>query len=342
MSSQKVLITGATGYIGGSVLGSVVQAFPDLQITALLRSLSEEFTTRYPRVKIVIGDFDSSDVIAKASSEAGIVLQLGPDHRGCAEAILSGLSKRTEPSFFLHLTGTGCISDVAQQEWAGKKNPEVWNDITNIDEIYNLPKEALHREIDRLVTDASGDLVKTLSIVPPDIYGQGTGIGKRTTFLIPEYIKIVMERKEAFYLGEGDNMRAVSHIEDVASSWVLLLGEALAGGGRAQWGKEGFYFAVADEVRWKDAAEAINKLCIEQGWLPADSKTVSYTAEEVGSAMPSWPFLAKYIWGSNSRAKSARLESLGWKAKGPSFWDALPADVAHAVENRGSSMGMTK
>jgi len=160
------------------------------------------------------------------------------DHLGCTQAILSGLSKRTEPSFLLHLTGTGCISDIVEPKWLGKDNPRVWNDITHIEDIYNIPKEGMHREVDLLVTNASNKLLKTLSIVPPDIYGQNMGVGRRTTFMVPEYVKIVLERKEAFYLGEGQNFRAVSHISDVTSVWVLLLGEAINGGGRAQWGKE--------------------------------------------------------------------------------------------------------
>lgn len=105
-------------------------------------------------------------------------------------------------------------------------------------EIYNIPKEAPHREVDLLITNASNLLMKTLSIVPPDIYGQATGVGKRTTFMIPEYIKVVLKKKEAFYLGEGQNYRAVTHISDVVSLWVLLLGEALKGGERAEWAKE--------------------------------------------------------------------------------------------------------
>jgi hypothetical protein len=96
----------------------------------------------------------------------------------------------------------------------------------------------LHREVDLLITNASNELVKTLSIVPPDIYGQATGVGKRTTYMVPEYIKIVMDKGEAFYLGEGENFRAISYISDVTSCWVLLLGEAIKGGGNAQWGKE--------------------------------------------------------------------------------------------------------
>lgn len=96
----------------------------------------------------------------------------------------------------------------------------------------------MHREVDMLVTNASNHLMKTLSIVPPDIYGDATGVGKRTTFLVPEYIKVVMNRKEAFYLGEGQNYRAATHISDVISCWVILLGEAIKGGGQATWGKE--------------------------------------------------------------------------------------------------------
>ena len=45
--------------------------------------------------------------------------------------------------------------------------------------------------------------------------------------MVPEYVKIAMEKKEAFYLGKGENIRAVTHI-----------GEAVQGGGSAQWGKE--------------------------------------------------------------------------------------------------------
>lgn len=67
--------TGATGYIGGSVLEDVVKAYPALELTALLRSTPAEFTSRYPRIKVVKGDFDASDVIEKAAYEADIVLR---------------------------------------------------------------------------------------------------------------------------------------------------------------------------------------------------------------------------------------------------------------------------
>ncbi len=73
--NQGISSTGATGYIGGSVLEKILTEFPQLQITALLRSSSSEFKNRYPNVKIVLGDFDSFDVIEKAASEADIVVR---------------------------------------------------------------------------------------------------------------------------------------------------------------------------------------------------------------------------------------------------------------------------
>jgi hypothetical protein len=86
--------------------------------------------------------------------------------------------------------------------------------------------------------DADTDLIKTATICPPDIYGQSTSIGKTSTFLVPKYVEALLKYKEAFYLGEGNNIRAVTHIDDVVSLFVIMIEQALQGGGTAEWGKE--------------------------------------------------------------------------------------------------------
>lgn len=86
--------------------------------------------------------------------------------------------------------------------------------------------------------DASDDKLKTAIICPPDIYGASTGVGGKSTYLVPEYVKSVLEKKEAFYLGKGENVRAVTYIQDVVSLFMILVGEAIEGGARAQWGRE--------------------------------------------------------------------------------------------------------
>lgn len=283
--------------------------------------------------------------LALTNSDCGDI-----DHEGCAKAILSGLRKRTSRSYLIHLTGTGCISDEREQAWEGKYNPHCWHDIAEIDSIYNLPSEALHHVVDRWIMDADNDLIKTALICPPDIYGQSTGVGGRQTFLVPNFVEAAIKHKEAFYLGEGANVRAVTHIDDVVDVFLLLLTEAIQGGGKAAWGKEvsvnlgsegqagrspfqGFYFAVSDSVRWRDAAEAINRIGQSQGWLPGDSKAASWSRDRLASLTPGRERLVLYIWGSNSRAESARARKLGWKPHGPSFWESLEEDCHVAAKS---------
>jgi hypothetical protein len=51
---------------------------------------------------------------------------------------------------------------------------------------------------------------------------------------VPEYVKGAIQKIEAFYLGKGENIRAVTHIDDVVDLFVILLGQAIQGGGSAQ------------------------------------------------------------------------------------------------------------
>lgn len=67
--------TGATGYIGGTVFDTIVNAHPEYEITALLRNVPDGFEKRYPKVTIVKGDYDSFDIISEAASKANIVVR---------------------------------------------------------------------------------------------------------------------------------------------------------------------------------------------------------------------------------------------------------------------------
>jgi nucleoside-diphosphate-sugar epimerase len=67
--------TGATGYIGGTVFDTIVNAHPEYDITVLLRNVPADFEQRYPKVKIVKGDYDSFDTISDAASKANIVVR---------------------------------------------------------------------------------------------------------------------------------------------------------------------------------------------------------------------------------------------------------------------------
>ena len=67
--------TAATGYIGGSVLDTLVKRHPEYNITVLLRNVPENFVEHYPGVKIVKGDFDDEKVISETAAQNDIVIR---------------------------------------------------------------------------------------------------------------------------------------------------------------------------------------------------------------------------------------------------------------------------
>jgi hypothetical protein len=67
--------TGATGYIGGTLLDTLYARRPELDIRVLLRSVPIGFEEKYPKVHIVHGSYDDFDIVAAAASQANIVLR---------------------------------------------------------------------------------------------------------------------------------------------------------------------------------------------------------------------------------------------------------------------------
>lgn len=71
--------TGGTGYIGGSVLAALAKEHRKYDITVLLRNPPADFSTQYPSVKVVRGDFDSFDIISDAAAGADLAIrEAGP------------------------------------------------------------------------------------------------------------------------------------------------------------------------------------------------------------------------------------------------------------------------
>jgi uncharacterized protein YbjT (DUF2867 family) len=67
--------TGGTGYIGGTVLDSIVKTHPEYEVTVLLRNPPANFSDRYPNVHVVRGDYNSADLITEVVSKVDIVVR---------------------------------------------------------------------------------------------------------------------------------------------------------------------------------------------------------------------------------------------------------------------------
>lgn len=73
----KVFVTGITGYIGGDAFHVIQQTHPELEFSALIRTedKAQKVREKYPKVRVVLGDLDDADKIAKEAAWADIVIR---------------------------------------------------------------------------------------------------------------------------------------------------------------------------------------------------------------------------------------------------------------------------
>ncbi|KAJ7940403.1 nucleoside-diphosphate-sugar epimerase [Mycena leptocephala] len=315
----------------GSVLAAITKAHPEYPITAILRKVSQSYVDAYPRVKTIVGDYDSAEILVKAASESDIVIHAGDsDHKGAMTALLTGLGKRSAPSFLIHLSGTACISDVYSGNF-GVFNPRVWSDVDDIEELANLPEDRIHRHVDKLVFEAAathGAHIHTALMCPPDIYGTGYGPGVTQSFMVPFFYDSILAYKSAFYLAKGENVRSLVHIQDVMSLYVRVVEEAVTsfetGIVRDEcWGLLlQFEFRTSLEGLCGSHRKGMASLGLIESAAPKEA-----TVEDV-QGMLGGAGLGLYLFGSNSRSRADRGRSLfGWKPTGPGFMEVMEADL---------------
>jgi nucleoside-diphosphate-sugar epimerase len=228
----------------------------------------------------------------------------------------------------------------------------VYNDWSGVDELTNLPDEAFHRSVDKIVLEAgtkNGDMVKTALLCPPTIYGElvetssyvpanqiigkGRGIFNTRSRQAYELAKVVLTEKCIPIIGAGKARWCQVHVADLANAFSLLVDAAVSKKLDDElWGAKGYYLIENGEFYWSDLAKSMGKKAAELGYIPdPEVKPLSKDA-----ALDIAGFEA-VSWGLNSRAKGERARKvLGWKPTRPRLEDEVP-DILKQEHDRLSS-----
>ncbi|KAK6523501.1 hypothetical protein TWF281_001481 [Arthrobotrys megalospora] len=329
----------------GTILNRLLANRPTLSIAALVRSRDKAnlITTAHPSVRTIIADLDSSDTIISESSAADIIITAANgDHPGHIKSIYDGMAKNTsgKPIYLIHSSGTGVLIDTslakAGESAQSKISDKVWDDIDDIEGIYNLPAEQLHRNVDLVVQAPPLDKnpnIRYAIVCPPFIYGEGSGPVNRRNTLCPTLFEAFVKNGKGFTLGKGENSCGNVHVEDLADLYVLLVEEALKEcGGRATWGRDGgWYFAENGRHKWGDVAREITKIACERGYLGSEMEELG--VEQVQRLDAFGP----YLWGTNSLSKSSRArKELGWAPRREGMEETLSDEVETVAKKLGN------
>ncbi|KAF5562422.1 nucleoside-diphosphate-sugar epimerase [Fusarium napiforme] len=339
--APKTLLTGVTGFVGGTAFSKMHDAHPNYDYTLYIRSEDREniISKKYPNVKFVYGDLASTDVIEKAASEADVVVHtaVSADSLPAAKAIARGLASghsKENPGYYIHLSGAGILTwyDLKNQRYGKPPLPEQsYHDINDIDRILSLPNEAIHKDVDNAVQSIDSDIVKFLIVSPGVIHGTGLGLFNKTSMTVPGLARATFELGYTPFVGAGQAKWDYVHVEDLAEFFnkaIEATQNSSTRGDPEVWGKKGYYFVSGGQHQWKDLAAWVADEVHRQGYIP-ESRTQSVTFEDVIKN----GYKAGIAWAINSRGESERARKfLGWEPKAPSLKDTVSDSVTWEAE----------
>ncbi|EGN98925.1 hypothetical protein SERLA73DRAFT_160536 [Serpula lacrymans var. lacrymans S7.3] len=326
-ATTNVLITGATGYVGGAVLELLLEhpTASSSQFTALVRSPEKAQKLEAIGVHAVVGSLSELSKLEQLASESAVIFachcffgfnrifQADSDDESVTKAILAGLKKRYESTgqapILIHTSGTGVLTDKA----AGMYAYDTIYDDTDVEQLETLADTQLHRNVDLLIIEADKQgYARTHIVLPSTIYARATGrfvqlgIQNPKSMQIPCLIRSSLKRGQGGMIGDGQNQWANVHIDDIASLYIVLYEAILAN--EAGHGREGLYFGENGEHLLYDVGKAVAEALYDLGKGRSPEPT-TVTEEKLKADL-----FAVYL-GSNSRCRASRARALGWEPK---------------------------
>jgi nucleoside-diphosphate-sugar epimerase len=193
---MHVFLTGASGYIGSSVLRALVAH--GHEVTAVVRSDEKAQHVRDAGGRAVVGDVTDSELVERLAHEADGVV-----HTASAQTVDAGFTATVLRAFegtpkpFVHTGGIftfGDSTDISEQSPVSPPALTAWR----------VPNEATVR--------ASG--VRTTIIAPGIVYGRGAGIPAMFVGDGAHEVRLV---------GDGSQRWTTVHTDDLGELYVLAL-----------------------------------------------------------------------------------------------------------------------
>ena len=281
-----ILLTGATGFIGSSVLRHLIDE--GHSVTALVRDPTKAAQVRAAGATALLGDARDIDLVADASEASDGVIHLASsksvDH-DFITGVFRGLEGSNKP--FVHTGGIwtyGDNSDIIETSPADPPTLTSWRGAG-----------------EARVRDALG--IRTIVVAPGIVFGYGKGVpndivGAPVTETNPPALRLI---------GNGTQHWATVHVDDLAALYVSAFENAVAGGT--------YIAASGQNPTVRELTEAAATAAGIAGGVTAESADAS--RERLGAGYADALLLDQQATGMRARI------DLGWEPNRPSLVEEL-------------------
>lgn len=283
---MKIFLTGATGYIGGSI----ARYLTDLghEVRGLVRQSDKAQALQDIGISPVQGSLDDAALLAEEAKAADAVIHAAnSDHLASVQTFLEAL-KGTGKAF-IHTSGSSVVGDDARGAY---ERPDIFTDDTPFVPM-DIRKDRV--EINEIVRIAGvRDGIRTIVFCPTMIYGESLGLPAKSDQLPKLYAQ---SRKvgAGAYIGTGLNRWSNVHIRDLAELYRLALEKAPSAS---------YFYAENGEASFIEIATSISNA------LGFEGKTQSWAADDAIAELGDW---TRFAIGSNSRVRAVNARQLlGW------------------------------
>lgn len=296
---MKVFVTGATGYIGGSVSTRLLEA--GHTVIGLARSDEAAASLKNRGIEPLRGDLNAYTPFVEVAKRVDAVINAASsDNPFVARALLIGLTGSGK--MLIQTSGSSVVGTYDN----GEMNERVYDEDTPFTP---APEKAMRVAIDQSVLAAAKDNVRSVVIRPGLIYGRGVGVDA-TSVQLPKLIDAARKAGVARHVGRGLNIWSNVHITDVADLYMLALDKAPAGS---------LFYCENSEADFKSVAQAIGRM------LGLGDRTEDWP---IGDAVDGLGPGAHLSFGSNSRIRGVNSRKiLGWQPKGPALFEEIEKGV---------------
>jgi nucleoside-diphosphate-sugar epimerase len=307
---MRVLVIGASGFIGGAVSQVLLRA--GHAVYALARNPARHGALAKAGLAVCPGALDDAPSVIRAIEPVDAVINAADsDHAAGVQAILGAIERTGK--IFIHTSGISVTADRA----AGAAGGAILDETTAYEP---LPERAARHAIDIAVQDAGRRGSRTVVMCCPLIYGPPAWPG-RESVQVPHLVKDACECGVARYVGAGLARWSRCHVEDIAAAYKAALARPVPGA---------LYYPESGEMSWGELAHRIGRVL----GVPAGSFSLD---EAVGA----WGPRALWTYCSNARTRGVRIRAdLGWAPKVDALEaknDALEEDIRRlaAMQARG-------